>query len=154
VALFPVTDSAVKDDGDRRTASSMSVFLQSELVRRLRESGLFAQVVNLNETTWQPDAQKALRLEGTIPRLGEGSQAARAMFGLYGAGKARAQSDMIFRDAQTGQPVMVTADRRVAQMGVFGGDSKDHLRESFDDMARDLAKFLVRLSRGEAPRKD
>src|SRR6185295_16615930 len=27
VALFPVTDSAVKDDGDRRTASSMSVFL-------------------------------------------------------------------------------------------------------------------------------
>lgn len=154
VALFPVTDSAVKDDGDRRTASSMSVFLQSELVRRLRESGLFTQVVNLNETAWQPDAQKALRLEGTIPRLGEGSQAARAMFGLYGAGKARAQSDMTFRDAQTGQPVMVTADRRVAQMGVFGGDSKDHLRESFDDMARDLAKFLVRLSRGEAPRKD
>ena len=48
---------------------------------------------------------------------------------------------------------MVTADRRVAQMGIFGGDSKDHLRESFDDMARDLAKFLVRLNRGEAPRK-
>ena len=59
---------------------------------------------------------------------------------------------MTFRDAQTGQPVMVTADRRVAQMGVFGRESKDHLRESFDDIARDLAKFLVRLSRGEAPR--
>ena len=156
VALFPVTDSAVKDDGDRRTASSMSVFLQSELVRRLRESpsASVTRSSTSNETAWQPDAQKALRLEGTIPRLGEGSQAARAMFGLYGAGKARAQSDMTFRDAQTGQPVMVTADRRVAQMGVFGGDSKDHLRESFDDMARDLAKFLVRLSRGEAPRKD
>jgi len=27
-------------------------------------------------------------------------------------------------------------------------------KESFDDMARDLAKFLVRLSRGEAPRKE
>jgi len=154
VALFPVTDPSVKDDGDRRTAASMATFLQSELVRRLRESGLFAQVVNLTETPWQPGAQKALRLEGTITRLGEGSQAARAMFGLYGAGKARAQSDMTFRDAQTGQPVMVTADRRVAQMGIFGGDSKDHLRESFDDMARDLAKFLVRLNRGEAPRKD
>jgi len=151
VALFPVTDPSVKDEGDRRTASSMAVFLQSELVRRLRESGLFAQVVNLTETPWQPGAQEALRLEGTITRLGEGSQAARAMFGIYGAGKARAQSDMTFRDAQTGQPVMVTADRRVAQMGVFGGDSKDHLRESFDDMARDLAKFLVRLSRGEPP---
>jgi len=149
-----VTDSSINDAGDRRLASTMSAFFQSELVRRLRESGLFARVVNLTETPWQPGTEKALRLEGTIPRLGEGSQAARAFFGLYGAGKARAQSDMTFRDAQTGQPVMVTADRRVAQMGFFGGDSKDHLKESFDDMARDLAKFLVRLSRGEAPRKE
>lgn len=47
---------------------------------------------------------------------------------------------------------MVTADRRVAAYGVFGGDSEDHLKESFGDMARDLARFLVRLSRGEAPR--
>lgn len=39
VALFPVTDPSVKDEGDRRTASSMAVFLQSELVRRLRERG-------------------------------------------------------------------------------------------------------------------
>jgi len=29
-----------------------------------------------------------------------------------------------------------------------------HLRESFDDMARDLAKFLVRLSKGQAPGKE
>ena len=154
VSLFPVTDPAIKDDGDRRLASSMSAFLQSELVRRLRECGLFARVVNLTETPWQPGAEKALRLDGRITRLGEGSQAVRALFGLYGGGKARAQSDMTFTDARTGQPVMVTADRRVAQMGFFGGASKDHLKESFDDMARDLAKFLVRLSRGEAPRKD
>lgn len=154
VDLFPVTDPSVKDDGDRRLASSMSAFFQSELVRRFRESGLFVRVVNLTETPWQPGAEKALRLEGKITRLGEGSQAARAFFGLYGAGKARAQSDMTFSDAQTGQPVIVAADRRVAQMGFFGGDSKDHLKESFDDMARDLAKFLMRLSRGEAPRKE
>lgn len=154
VSLFPVTDPGIKDEGDRRLASSMSSFFQSELVRRLRESGLFTRVVNLTETSWQPGAEKALRLDGRITRLGEGSQAARAFFGLYGAGKARAQSDMTFTDVQTGQPVIVTADRRVAQMGFFGGDSKDHLKESFDDMARDLAKFLARLSRGEAPRKD
>jgi hypothetical protein len=154
VGLFPVTDPSIKDAGDRRLASSMSAFFQSELVRRLRESGVFARVVNLTETPWQPGPEKALRLEGAITRLGEGSQAARAFFGLYGAGKARAQSDMRFTDAHTGQPVMVTADRRVAQMGFFGGDSKDHLKESFDDMARDLAKFLLRLSKGEAPRKE
>lgn len=154
VGLFPVTDPSIKDAGDRRLASSMSAYFQSELVRRLRESGVFARVVNLTETPWQPGAEKALRIEGAITRLGEGSRVARAFFGLYGAGKARAQSDMRFVDADTGQPVMVTADRRGAQMGLFGGDSKDHLKESLDDMARDLAKFLVRLSRGEAPRKE
>ena len=154
VGLFPVTDLTIKDDGDRRLAASMSAFFQSELVRRLRESGLFSRVVNLTETPWQPGPEQALRLDGRITRLGEGSQAARAFFGLYGAGKARAQSDMTLTDVQTGQPVIVTADRRVAQMGFFGGDSKDHLKESFDDMARDLAKFLVRLSRGEALRKE
>lgn len=119
ISLFPVTDLTVKDEGDRRTAASMSAFFHSELVRRMRESGLFTRVVNLTETPWQPGAEKALRLDGRITRLGEGSQAARAFAGLYGA-----------------------------------GDRKDHLKESFDDMARDLAKLLVRLSRGEAPRKE
>jgi hypothetical protein len=35
----------------------------------------------------------------------------------------------------------------------FGGDDEEILKESVDDMARDLAKFLVRLSKGEAPGK-
>lgn len=61
---------------------------------------------------------------------------------------------MRFVETQSGKVVLVTADRRVASMGVFGGDDEDHLRESFDDMARDLPKFLVRLSRGEAPSKE
>ena len=110
-------------------------------------------MVNLTETEWRPGAGPALRLEGKITRRGEGPQALRAMFGLYGAGKARAQAEMIFPDGRTTKPVMVIADRRVAQMGVFGGDSKDHLEESFDDMARDLGKCLVRLSKSEAPKK-
>ncbi len=92
VSLFPVTDLTIKDEGDRRLAASMSAFFQSELVRRLRESGLFARVVNLTETSWQPGAEKALRLDGRISRLGEGSQAARAFLGLYGAGKARSRT--------------------------------------------------------------
>jgi hypothetical protein len=154
VESFPVTDPAIKDEGDRRFAASMTAFFQSELVRRLRESGLFVRVVNLTETEWRPGAERALRLQGKITRLGEGSQAARAFFGGYGAGKARAQAETTFLDVQTRRPVMVTADRRVAQMGFFGGDSRDHLRESFDDMARDFAKILLRLSKGEAPKKD
>ena len=54
---------------------------------------------------------------------------------------------------QSKQTGLVTADRRRAAMGVFGGDAKDHWKESFDDMARDLGKFLVRLAAGQAPAK-
>lgn len=115
VELFPVTDPAIKGEGDRKLASSMAVFFESELVRRLREGGLFARVINLSETQWQPGAEKAMTLEGKITRLNEGSHAMRAMFGLYGAGKARGQAEMTFVDVQTGQPVMVTADRMVAR---------------------------------------
>ena len=32
-------------------------------------------------------------------------------------------------------------------------DAKDHWKETLDDMARDLAKFLVRLANGQAPAK-
>jgi Domain of unknown function (DUF4410) len=152
VNQFPVTDSNVKDDDDRRLAQSMSVFLQSELVRRLRESGLFERVINLTETPIPAGVSNALRIDGDIPRLGQGSQVARAFVGLYGGGRTRAQIEMRFVEVSTGKVVMLTADRRVASMGFFGGDSKDHLRESFDDAARDMAKFLLRLSRGEAPR--
>src|SRR5438876_875632 len=48
-----------------------------------------------------------------------------------------------------GQVVMATADRRIAKVG---GSSTELVEESFDDMARDLAKFLIRLSKGEAPK--
>lgn len=153
VDRFPVTDPAIKDEGDRRKAAEMSTILQNELVRRLRDTGLFSRVVNLAETDFRPGPDKTLRLEGVITRLGEGSQAARAFAGLYGAGAARAQAEMRFVDVQSRQPVLVTADRRRATMGFFGGDTKDHWKESFDDMARDLGKFLVRLANGQAPGK-
>jgi uncharacterized protein DUF4410 len=151
VEPFSVTDPAIKDDGDRRLAASMSAFLQSELVRRLRESGVFSRVVNLAETTMPQTPDRTLKLQGTITRLGEGSQALRAFFGAYGAGRTRTQVEMRFIDARTGEVKLVTADRRIASVGMWGGDSKDHLKESYDDMARDLGKFLARLSRGEGP---
>jgi Domain of unknown function (DUF4410) len=153
VDKFPVTDPAIKDDDDRRKAAEMSTILQNEIVRRLRDTGMFARVVNLSETEFRPGPDKTLRLAGAITRLGEGSQAARAFVGLYGGGAARAQAEMQFVDLQSRQTVLVVADRRRATMGVFGGDAKDHWKESFDDMARDLAKFLVRLVGGQAPAK-
>lgn len=151
VEPFPVTDPAIKDEDDRKLAAAMSAFLQSELVRRLRESGVFTRVVNLAETTMPPTQDRTLKLSGTITRLGEGSQALRMMWGAYGAGRTRTQVEMRFVDTRTGQVQLVTADRRIASVGMWGGSSKDHLKESYDDMARDLSKFLARLSRGETP---
>ena len=151
VEPFPVTDSAIKDDDDRRLATSMSAFLQSELVRRLRETGVFGRVVNLAETAMPATPTRTLKLSGTISRLGEGSQALRMFFGAYGAGRTRTQVETRFVDTRTGEIKLVTADRRIASVGIWGGDSKDHLKESYDDMARDLGKFLARLSRDEVP---
>jgi hypothetical protein len=151
VEPFPVTDSNVKDEDDRRLAASMSAFLQSELVRRLRETGVFTRVINLAETPMPQTQDRALKLSGTISRLGEGSQALRMFFGLYGAGRTRTQVEMRFVDTRTSEVKLVTADRRIASVGMWGGDSKDHLKESYDDMARDLGRFLTRLSRGGGP---
>ena len=152
VELFPVTDPDMKDEGDRRFAAKMSNVFQLELVRRLRDTGLFQQVVNTSQTELKPTDAPALRLRGAITRLGRGSQAARYFAGLYGAGATRAQADMQFLEAASNRVVIVTADRRRASMGWFGGSDDEHLEESFDDMARDLARFLVRLSKGEVPK--
>jgi len=147
VEKFPVTDPAVKDEDDRRFGAKMSPVFQVELVRRLRDTKLFEQVVDISEIQVAPGSQ-ALRLEGVITRLGRGDRALRMWVG-GGAGAARAQAELRFVDVASGQVVMATADRRIAKVG---GSSTELVEESFDDMARDLAKFLIRLSKGEAPK--
>ena len=153
VRQFKVTEPELNDAEDRKLAAEMPLFLQGELVRRFREGGLFTRVVNASETDYTPGAEKTLVLEDEITRLAPGSRALRYWVG-FGAGRSKAQTEIRFVDAQSSQPVLVIADRRVAAYGVFGGDSREHLRESFDDMARDRAKFLVRLSKGEAPKRE
>jgi hypothetical protein len=154
VEKFPVSSAQIEDEGDRRFAEKVTTGLHQQLVRRLRESGLFQEVVDASATEVRSSDVPALRLRGEITRLGRGSQAARYFAGIYGAGRARAQADMYFDEIPSGQVVIATSDRRVSG-GVqwFGGDDEEILTQSFDDMARDLAKFLVRLSKGEAPSK-
>lgn len=153
VEKFPVTDRELKDEGDRRFAAKMAPKLQLELVRRLKDSGVFQRVVNTSEAQYQPGAEPALRLQGAITRLGRGSQVARYFVGIYGIGRARAQADMRLIDVSSGRVVMVTADRWLANVGWFGGDDEDLLEQSFDGIAESLAKLLVRMSKGEKPGK-
>ncbi len=156
VDRFSLPDQDLKDEDDRKVAAGMQVFLQSELVRRLRESGLFATVMNLSETPLQPGTERALKLDGAITKLTGGSRALRFWVG-FGAGRSKVQAETRFVDAQSGQIAMVTADRRVAAISEalsldYGGDSEGLLKQSVDDMARDLVRFLIRLSRGEPPK--
>lgn len=156
VDRISVSAPEVKDDEDKKLAAQMSSFFQAELVGRLRASGLFERVVNLSETAFEPGVEKALKLDGTITHLSGGSRALRFWISL-GAGRSKAQAEIRFVDVQSGQPVMVTADRRVGAISEaasidYGGDSEDLLKQSFDNMARDQVKFLERLARGEAPK--
>ena len=144
VDRFTVNEADVKDTEDRKLAAEMPLYFQSEVVHRFRVAGLFERVVNLSESEFTPVGQRTLRLEGVITRLAPGSRALRYLVG-FGAGASKAQAETRFIDVQSGQVVLVTADRREAAFGIFGGDSEEHLRESFSDMARDLARFLSRL---------
>ena len=148
VDKLPVSPEVINDDEDRKAAAVMPTYFQSETVRRIREANLFAKVVNLSETSLTPGPEKTLKLQGKITQLDPGSRALRYFVG-FGAGRSKAQAELSFVDAQSGEVVMVIADRRVAAYGIFGGDSEEHLQESFRDMARDLARFLTRLSKGE-----
>src|SRR3989441_13039938 len=153
VEPFPVTDPTSKDEGDRQFAAKMAGFLQLELVRRLKSSGLFPTVVNGSQTQYKPGAQPALRLQGAITRLGRGSQVARYFAGLYGAGRARAQAGMRFVEASSGRVGMVTAHRRVASLGWFGRPGEGHPEEAFHDLAPRLGEVPGRPAEGRAPRE-
>jgi Domain of unknown function (DUF4410) len=147
VDTFAVTDPAIEDDDDHRFVAKMTPVFRIELVLRLRDSQLFEQVVDAGELQAAPGSA-ALRLEGVITRLGRGNQTLRTWVG-GSAGAAHVQAELRFVDVASGQVVMATADRRTVR---GSGSSTQLVEESFDDMARDLAKFLVRLSKGEAPR--
>src|SRR5262245_22173855 len=146
----------VTDEDDKVLAQTMPAYLQTQLVRRLRESGLFERVIDSRDGGG-PAADEAglLKLQGTITGLTGGSRALRFWIG-FGAGRSRVQVETRFVDAQSEEVLLVTADRHVAAISDalsldYGGNSEHLVRESLSDMARDLVKFLVRLSHSQAP---
>jgi hypothetical protein len=155
VERFTVTDKDLSDDDDKQLAQVMPVYLQTKLVERLRTSGLFERVVTPNDAAASSDTGKALRLRGEITQLTGGSRALRFWIGL-GAGRSKVPIEARLVDAESSAVVMATADRRVGVMSEamsldYGGNSQELTEQTFSDMARDFANFLVRLSQGQAP---
>jgi len=150
VEPFRVDTTQIKDEEDSRLAKDMSAYLHAQLLKRLQAAAIFSRVVDGAVARVPPAGEKVLRLQGEIPRLTEGSQALRYFVG-FGAGAAKAQLETRFVDAASGQVQMITVDRRAAGMGIFGGDSRQFVTESMDQMAEGLVKFLRHLAAGGKP---
>ena len=97
---------------------------------------LFDRVVNIADGGTAPPNVRAARLRRHHTRLGAGNRALRYMVG-FGAG-ARKRSSRPAWWQRAGRVLIATADRREASFGLFGGDSEEHLREAFSDMARTM----------------
>src|SRR2546422_549769 len=80
-----------------------------------------------------------------VPRMTDPDAGLVALDPTFGAGASKAQIETRMVDVATGKVVLVTADRREAAFGMFGGDSEEHLREAVSDSARDFVKYLARL---------
>jgi curli biogenesis system outer membrane secretion channel CsgG len=91
-----------------------------------------------------------LLVQGEITRLTEGSQALRYFVG-FGAGAAKTQIETRVVDVSTGQVQLVTADRRAAGMGIFGGDGRQFVTESLDQITDGFVKLLRHLAAGGRP---
>jgi hypothetical protein len=150
VESFLVAPNEIKDEEDARLAKDMSAYLRGRLVSRLRADGTFPEVMDGGLIAEPPAGADVLLLQGDISRLTEGSQALRYFVG-FGAGATKAQIETRFLDGPSREVRMITADRRAAGMGIFGGDSRQFLAESMDQMADGLVKFLRRVGSGGQP---
>lgn len=147
---FKVATAEIKDDEDARLAKDMSAYLQAQLLAKMQAAGIFSRVIDAAASAEVPGNERVLRLDGDITRLTEGSQAMRYFVG-FGAGAAKAQIETRLVDVQSGRIEVVTADRRAAGMGIFGGDGRQFVTESMDQMAQGYVSLLKHLAGGGRP---
>jgi hypothetical protein len=152
LTTFKVSPSEIKDDEDTRLAKDMAAYFQAQLVKRLRAAGIFAKVVDASVSSEMPQGVRTLQLEGDMPKLTEGNQALRYFVG-FGAGAAKAQIETRLIDTGSRRVEMITADRRAAGMGLFGGDGRQFVTDSMEQMAEGYVKLLQHLAGGGGPGK-
>ena len=154
IASFPVTDSGVMSKEEAKLTVEIPAYFQLQIVQRLRATSAFTRVDLVKEGSPAPTGEGLLRLEGRITRLaaGDDTSAWVPFSGFSRMGdRMKAQIETSVVDAQTGQVVAVTADRREAPNAGFQ-TAESYVHESFEAMARDIVQFLERLARGEVVR--
>ncbi len=154
ILAFPVTDSGVMSKEEAKLTVSIPPYFQLQIAQRLRATNAFTRVDLAKDGTPAPTGEGLLRLEGRITRLAAGDDtSAWVPFSGYSrlGDRMRAQIETSLVDAQTGQVMAVTADRREAPNSGFQ-TAESYVEESFQAMARDLVLFLERLVKGEVAR--
>lgn len=157
VERFAVTDPGISDEDDRELAAAAPGYLQEQFVQSLRESGLFERIVTPQEAASL--SGPALKLTGAIAQVQGGSRHLRFWF-RYGGGRSKVEVHTRLLDSGTGRLAVVTATRRVAASSEvplsldYGGSNEELVQNALRDSARDYARFLARLARGEAPRPE
>src|SRR5262245_14226223 len=154
IAAFPVTDSGVMNKEEAKLTVEIPPYFQLQIVQRLRATNAFTRVDLVQEGSPAPTGEGLLRLEGRITRLASGDDTSVWVpFSGYSrlGDRMKAQIETSLVDAQTGQVMAVTADRREAPNPGFDS-AETYVRESFEAMARDIVMFLERLARGEVVR--
>lgn len=118
-------------------------FLAEALVAAIKEQGGFkgAQVGGDNA------GDDALIVEGEFTELDPGSRAKRYFVG-FGAGKAAVAVAGTVKDAK-GTLLANFKQRRVASMGVAGGDSVKKMTDDCKSIGEDIAKFLSAWAKGK-----
>src|SRR5262245_36441191 len=154
VTQFAVTDSGVMNKDEVKMLITIPFYFQTKLVGKLRETNMFKSVEPVKEGSAMPTAAGTLRLEGRITRLAAGDDTSMWVpFSGYSrlGDRTKAQIETALVDAQTGQVMVVTADRREAP-NPGNQSANDYVQDTFEALARDLVNFIERLGKGEAVR--
>jgi hypothetical protein len=150
VEQFLVSPAEIKDEDDIRLAKEMSGYLHAQLVAKLKGDHTLPKIIDATTSDALPAGSGILALQGDISRLTEGSQLLRYTVG-FGAGSAKAQIETRLVATDSREVQMITADRRAASGGFFGGDSRWFLTTFMDRVADGLATLLHRLAAGGQP---
>jgi hypothetical protein len=118
--------------------------LASSFVAELTKRGGYADV---REDDGSPIPPDAIVVEGAFVQLNPGSKAKRYWAG-FGSGKSGTTVEGVVKDG-SGRVLAKFRQKRIAVMGMFGGDYEKKLTSDCKSIGEDIAKFLADWAAGK-----
>lgn len=120
-------------------AAEIKDYLKEDAIRKIKYSTVFKEVTDV--MPGENSRSNTLICKFIIAEINPGNRMARWCFGEFGAGHSKVQIEGVFRDAETGEEMLLFADRRTggAVLDITGGDAYNLITE---DM-RNIVKAVV-----------